>query len=122
MGGLLTPSQETPARAVGAFPSATVFRPATPCPGGERPRSCPGRPDMPQHVLRPVSAQCRKLGGWPLPAAGGQPRRCTGARPNPFFAVGSKNFHLNSLGRTLDCRGLLFQVFSTGLSVETHPG
>src|SRR3954469_18857048 len=35
-----------------------------------------------------------KLGGRPLPAAGGQPRRCTGARPNPFFAVGSKNFLL----------------------------
>src|SRR5438477_12249739 len=32
-----------------------------------------------------------KLGGRPLPAAGGQPRRCTGARPNPFLAVGSRN-------------------------------
>src|SRR5678809_1600023 len=122
MGGLLTPSQETRARAVGAFPSATVFRPARRCAGDERPRSYMGRSSMLWHVLRPVSAWRRKLGGWPLPAAGGQPRRCTGARPNPFFAVGSKNFHLNSLGRTLDCRGLLFQVFSTGLSVETHPG
>src|SRR3954471_4975209 len=61
-----------------------------------------------------------KLGGRPLPAAGGQPRRCTGARPNPFFAVGSKNFlDLNSLERTLDCRGKLFQVVSKGLSTNT---
>src|SRR5215210_2588994 len=33
-----------------------------------------------------------KLGGRPLPAAGGQPRHCTGVRPNPFLAVGSRNF------------------------------
>jgi len=41
--------------------------------------------DWPTRTLRP------ELGGWPLPAAGGQPRRCTGARPNPFPAVGSEN-------------------------------
>src|SRR5215210_2275628 len=38
-----------------------------------------------------------KLGGRPLPAAGGQPRRCTGARPNPSLAVGSRNFFRNHL-------------------------
>ena len=32
-----------------------------------------------------------KLGGWPLPTAGGQPRHCTSARPNLFSAVGSEN-------------------------------
>jgi len=43
------------------------------------------------------AARCRSgpdarwLGGWPLPTAGGQPRRCTGVRPNRFPAVGSEN-------------------------------
>src|SRR5947208_2578382 len=61
-----------------------------------------------------------KLGGRPLPAAGGQPRRCTGARPNPSLAVGSRDFlNLNSLERTLHCRGGRFQVLSKGVSVTT---
>src|SRR5436305_12694928 len=60
--GLSTPSQERVTGPGPCDPSATVFR-----------------------ALRP------KLGGRPLPAAGGQPRRCTGARPNPFLAVGSRN-------------------------------
>jgi len=32
-----------------------------------------------------------KLGGWPLPAAGGRPWRCTRVRPNRSSAVGSEN-------------------------------
>src|SRR3982751_7137144 len=55
-----------------------------------------------------------KLGGRPLPAAGGQPRHCTGVRPNPFLAVGSRNFFAKSLERTLDCRSGRFQVLSEG--------
>src|ERR1700757_2183599 len=31
------------------------------------------------------------LGGWALPTAGGQPRHCTGVRPNLSSAVGSEN-------------------------------
>ena len=38
-----------------------------------------------------VPLQLPRLGDGPLPVAGGQPRRCTGARPNLFSAVGSEN-------------------------------
>src|SRR5215207_8128416 len=55
-----------------------------------------------------------KLGGRPLPAAGGQPRHCTGARPNPFLAVGSRNFFAKSLEKALDFRSGRFQVLSKG--------
>src|SRR3569833_472130 len=55
-----------------------------------------------------------KLGGRPLPAAGGQPRRCTGVRPNPFLAVGSRNFR-RSPEKTRHCHGGLFRVLSKGL-------
>src|ERR1019366_8128286 len=55
-----------------------------------------------------------KLGGWPLPAAGGQLRRCTGARPNPFLAVGSRNYFSKSPGRTPIVEARPFQVLSKG--------
>src|SRR3954447_7499984 len=83
--GLSTPSQERVTGPGPALPKATVFR-----------------------ALR------SKLGGRPLPAAGGQPRRCTGARPNPFLAVGSRNFLSKSLEKTLDSRSGRFQVLSKG--------
>ena len=55
-----------------------------------------------------------KLGGRPLPAAGGQPRRCTGARPNPFLAVGSRNFFRNHLEKPSILGSRRFQVLSKG--------
>jgi len=33
----------------------------------------------------------RRLGDWPLPIAGGQPRHCTSVRPSRFPAVESGN-------------------------------
>jgi len=44
-------------------------------------------------LVRRLATQTLRLllGGWPLPAAGGQPGHCTPARPNRFSAVGSEN-------------------------------
>src|SRR5215217_6106798 len=55
-----------------------------------------------------------KLGGRPLPAAGGQPRRCTGARPNPSLAVGSRDFRRKHLGEPSIVERGCFQVLSQG--------
>src|SRR3982751_1042918 len=57
-----------------------------------------------------------KLGGRPLPAAGGQPRRCTGARPNPSLAVGSRDFRRKHLGEPSIVPRGCFQVLSKGHS------
>src|SRR5213078_4998726 len=65
-------------------------------PSGTDPRTR----DRPGHALAKATvfrALRSKLGGRPLPAAGGQPRRCTGVRPNPSLAVGSRNFFRNHL-------------------------
>src|SRR4051812_1416859 len=57
-----------------------------------------------------------KLGGRPLPAAGGQPRRCTGARPNPSLAVGSRDFRRKHLEEPSIVGRGCFQVLSKGHS------
>src|SRR3982751_2751840 len=57
-----------------------------------------------------------KLGGRPLPAAGGQPRHCTGARPNPSLAVGSRDFRRKHLGEPSIVGRGCFQVLSKGHS------
>src|SRR5690349_16709198 len=82
-----------PRPAVTTLPKATVFR-----------------------ALRP------KLGGRPLPAAGGQPRRCTGARPNPFLAVGSRNSWGKSLEKALDFPSGALSGGPGGLSPPGLPG
>src|SRR3982751_5837102 len=90
-------------------------------PSGTDPRTR----DRPGHALAKATvfrALRSKLGGRPLPAAGGQPRRCTGARPNPFLAVGSRNFLSKSLEKTLDSRSGRFQVLSKGHALESAKG
>src|SRR5678815_6059704 len=61
-----------------------------------------------------------KLGGRPLPAAGGQPRHCTGARPNPFLAVGSRNFYRNHLKKPSILDRDAFRCFRRGMPLKAR--
>src|SRR5664279_2941490 len=88
-------------------------------PSGADPRTL-GRPGLAFAKATVFRALRSKLGGRPLPAAGGQPRRCTGARPNPFLAVGSRNFSAKSLEKALDSRSGRFQVLSKGLAPRSE--
>src|SRR3981189_2141463 len=90
----------------------TPFRKLWPAEAWDSTNARPVRPHVAKATV--FRALRSKLGGRPLPAAGGQPRRCTGVRPNPFLAVGSRNYFLKSPGRIPNCRARPFQVLSKG--------